>query len=330
MSNLANILVHSAKRHYRFVGAIIGVVTTIAFVVYIIRALRGYDLSVYTTPKAVVSIVLSAVIYSACVPFTAAGWKTLLRGVGVQQSWRLLAAILGITQIAKYVPGNVAQYLGRAGLSLSRGIDAPAFAVTVMLEMLLTVAAALIIGVGAGMFSQIGLVMIRSKIWQLVAIVGVLLIVAIGLLMFCVFAPRLLRRLAPKQAHYFDRRLLPSLLPTAQALLFYCGAVLCIGFAMIVLAHSLLSHAPHEDWLLLACLALAWVIGFVTPGAPAGLGVREGLLLLMLAPVYGTTLAGVLIIALRLTTTLGDIFCFIGGLLLLPRSSPSPPTALTA
>jgi hypothetical protein len=49
--------------------------------------------------------------------------------------------------------------------------------------------------------------------------------------------------------------------------------------------------------------------------------VREGLLLLMLGPVYGAALAGVLIIALRIATVFGDFLCALAGWLLLPRKS---------
>jgi uncharacterized membrane protein YbhN (UPF0104 family) len=68
------------------------------------------------------------------------------------------------------------------------------------------------------------------------------------------------------------------------------------------------------------------VVGFVTPGAPGGLGVREGLMLLMLAPVYSTASAGILVIALRIATTLGDVLILIMGMLLLPRNRSIPST----
>jgi hypothetical protein len=95
----------------------------------------------------------------------------------------------------------------------------------------------------------------------------------------------------------------------------------CMGIGLILLARFLLPGAPHDYWLLIAVFALAWVVGFVTPGAPGGLGVREGLMLLMLAPVFTAASASVLVIALRVATTLGDVLILAAGFLLLPRRS---------
>jgi uncharacterized membrane protein YbhN (UPF0104 family) len=61
------------------------------------------------------------------------------------------------------------------------------------------------------------------------------------------------------------------------------------------------------------------VIGFVTPGAPAGLGVREAVLLLLLAHGMGAANASLLILTLRIATTLGDMLCFVIGLAMMPR-----------
>ncbi len=153
----------------------------------------------------------------------------------------------------------------------------------------------------------------------------------IGLVLFRTLAPRLLRRFAPQHAHLFDSNLLPPRLTVVRAFLLYCATYCVVGIGIIALAHLLLPSQPHDNWLLVASFALAWVVGFATPGAPAGLGVREGLLLLMLGPVYTPALAGILIIALRLATTLGDVINFVVGLILLPRNrqpTPSIPTSL--
>jgi hypothetical protein len=99
-----------------------------------------------------------------------------------------------------------------------------------------------------------------------------------------------------------------------------------MGIGLILLSHFLLPDAPPDYWLLIAVFALAWVVGFVTPGAPGGLGVREGLMLLMLAPVFSAASASVLVIALRIATTLGDVLILITGFLLLPKRHDPPST----
>lgn len=312
------------KRRYHVAGVIAALLISAAFIAYVARALHGRDLSIYASPRALIGIVLAASMYGLGVPLLALAWREMLRGLGVSKSWRELTAILGMTQIAKYVPGNVGQYVGRAAMSFGRGIPTRAFAVTLVLETLLLIAAALSVGVSTGLMSSVGLEVLQSKGWQLAAILMLVAAIAGSLVVFRRMAPRLLKRIAPQHAHLLEGQLLPDRACMALAFGLYCLTNLCIGFGLVLLARWLLPQgSASANWLLLACFALAWVVGFATPGAPAGLGVREGLLLVMLGPVFTPALASILIIALRLATTLGDLAWFLGGYLLLPKYVPS-------
>lgn len=309
------------KRLYRTLGLLAGLIVTTLFVVYVVRALRGHDLSVYATPRAAIGIALVALLWAASLPLLALAWREMLRSLGVCNSLRELIGILGISQFAKYVPGNVAQYVGRVGMSLSRGIPARPLAVTIIMETMLVVAAAALVGVGTGVLSEVGAQVVRHHGSQLLLIAALVALGGIGLFVLRLIAPHLLRRFAPKYAPAPEGNLLPSQWSTVRAFVLYCSMYVWLGFALIMLSRFLLPSANHDNWLLIASFALAWVVGFVTPGAPAGLGVREGLLLLMLAPVYSTAAASILVIALRIATTLGDVLDLTVGWLLLPRTA---------
>lgn len=309
------------KRRYRLLGLIIGLTVTALFVLYVMRALHGRDLAVYATPRAFAGIVVAALLCTAGLPLIGVAWRGMLAGLGVIKPWRELTAILGITQFAKYVPGNIAQYLGRAGMSLSRGIPPKAFAITVTLEMLLAVAAALTMGIGAGALSAVGMDLLQRHGAQLAYVAALLAAAAATLFVFLRFAPALLRRVAPRHADVLNSGLLPSHSAILSAFALYLAVYVLLGLGLVVLAHLLLPpQATYDNWLLIASFSLAWIIGFVTPGAPAGLGVREALLLLMLSPVYTSATASVLVIALRLATTLGDVLGLVGGLFILPKA----------
>jgi uncharacterized membrane protein YbhN (UPF0104 family) len=63
-------------------------------------------------------------------------------------------------------------------------------------------------------------------------------------------------------------------------------------------------------WVCLAAICLPWAIGFVTPGAPGGIGVREATMVLILSQVM-PPLESLLIPALmRMVTIAGDLFAF--------------------
>lgn len=314
------------KHVWRTLGSIAALIVTALFVWYVVRSLRGHDLSVYATPRAALGIVLAAILWSCGAPLLTLAWHGMLAGLGIQKARRELFGIVGITQFAKYVPGNVAQYIGRVGMSLHRGIPARPLAVTLILETLLVVAAAVVMGVGTGALSEVGLQAVRRHGAQLAVIAALVALAIIGLFVFRRIAPALLRRFAPRYAPALDGTLLPPQASLARAFVLYCGMYVAMGIGLILLAHFLLPDAPHDYWLLIAVFALAWVVGFVTPGAPGGLGVREGLMLLMLAPVYTAASASVLVIALRIATTLGDILILIAGFVSLPKRRDFPPT----
>ena len=62
---------------------------------------------------------------------------------------------------------------------------------------------------------------------------------------------------------------------------------------------------------LIVIFSLAWVAGFIIPGAPGGIGVREVVLIFFLSPIIGEPEGIAVAIALRFVTLLGDIFFFI-------------------
>lgn len=56
---------------------------------------------------------------------------------------------------------------------------------------------------------------------------------------------------------------------------------------------------------------IAWVLGFIIPGAPGGIGVRETALTLLLTPVTGRDMIVVLSVLHRLVTVAGDFTSYL-------------------
>ena len=85
---------------------------------------------------------------------------------------------------------------------------------------------------------------------------------------------------------------------------------------------------------LLGAYTFAWLVGFVVPFAPSGLGVREATLIALVAPVVGVAPATALTVGLRLANVAGD-FLAIGAveavrLFLNRRGSSSSPNNIAA
>ncbi len=74
-----------------------------------------------------------------------------------------------------------------------------------------------------------------------------------------------------------------------------------------VLAGTMLGEAPDDIAWMIGAYSFAWLCGYLTPIAPGGLGVREGVLAALLAPQYGAGVAASIALGLRLVHTAGDL-----------------------
>lgn len=319
------------KRIHRTLGLAIGIIATAAFVWYAAQAMRGQDLSGYTSARSLLGIAAAAFFYVSIIPVSALAWRLLLRSMGVERSWRDLIEIMAITQIAKYMPGNVGVHLGRAGMSIVRGIPSRPVVVSMLIETALAVGAALIIGLAGLALSSRGSSALASELRDPLWISGlVLAAVAAAVVVYRCLARPLLQRIAPRHAGLLATGPTPTAPVVVRTLSAYAANYVFIGVGLTAMANIMLPDAAHEPALLCASFALAWVAGFFTPGAPAGLGVREGLMLVILGTSYASADALALTIAFRLATMLGDMILFLAGyaLLLYPRKHP-PIASLT-
>jgi uncharacterized membrane protein YbhN (UPF0104 family) len=79
-----------------------------------------------------------------------------------------------------------------------------------------------------------------------------------------------------------------------------------------------------------AALAAGWVVGFVVPGASAGIGVREGAVVLLLIPAVGAGNAAAIATLYRLITAGGDVLLAGFGVLARRIGAAQTPTATDA
>ena len=155
-------------------------------------------------------------------------------------------------------------------------------------------------------------------VWRLVGGAAVAVLTTIG-------AGWVLKRQPPETL----RRLLgeetvplPSLRILAACFLLSIPPFLYVGAIADMLAGGVAGAEESRFWTLTGIFALAWVAGFLTPGAPGGLGVREAILVAALDPIYGGAPALAVTVCLRLVTTAGDGTGFLAGLVAQRRFFP--------
>lgn len=281
------------RRGVAAVGLLLGVAAAAAFAWHAAKAWPAVDWAAHATPGAGLGLAIAVAAYAAATGPAAWGWQRLLGASGADRPLGMLARILALTQMAKYLPGNVGAPLGRAAMAVAEGIPARPVAQSLVWETVLGAGAAVGLGVAclwlAGDPARL-LASIPPWGWGLAAgAAGALLAVA--------------WRRAGRQVGLSWSVLMA--VPGA-----YAVGYLAIGAGLWAMAVLLLPQAAHTPLGFVAAFTLSWVAGFLAPGAPAGLGVREAALLALLSGFYPAADALLLTLAFRVVTLLGDAAVF--------------------
>lgn len=249
------------------------------------------------------------IVYTTVLLSLAASWTLLVLGrTRKRRRFSRLVGIYGRTGLAKYVPGNIFHLVGRQFLGAAIGVSHLRIAVASGLEVAFSVLSALTIA-GAILLISSGSLDLRAEIWAAGAAVGGVLLVTLLI--------RPLLRLFPSA-----QRLIGEMadLPIFKA----CGLNLLGFFVLAVLAgvsaQTVISSSPGIARIG-AIYLLAWLTGYLVPGASGGIGVREAVTVAQLAPDYGEAPALAFAILMRLQSILGDVLSFVISVGLDRRSS---------
>lgn len=276
----------------------VGGTLAIAGVIFVVLRLRDYsgqiDFNRFGLRKWGI-IGSFALTYGLSNMLLAQAWRNLLDKFGTPVTYLWAVKIYGISQLAKYVPGNIFHLAGRQVIGMAAGLPGWPLAKSSVWELgLLTLAGA--------MFGVLALPLVVSSVSvSNVAITFVVTVTASAILL----------------GRYSDRS-------AARAFVWYvcffsASAAIFAGLIKLV---SSLSLSDASMWLAFGgAYVLAWLAGFITPGAPAGVGVRELVLLFLLKGEVAEADLVFIILLGRMVTVLGDFLFFLSSNIILKRDS---------
>jgi glycosyltransferase 2 family protein len=253
----------------------VAVLTVVAVFIAITLAARWREvISLNWQPRPAVfalACVLLAVSYAlvACLW----GWA-LRRAAGTPV--RAGARIWFLSNLARYVPGNVWSFVGAVELARREGVARPVTLAVMAFTQVLSVGVALLAGLPV-------LLAERAQLGRpaLLGAVAVAVVAAVA----AVFRRQLLGLASRRLPGLDGGDLVPA--PGTVALLAagYAAYWAVTGLAFAALVASVHPLAPGEVPLVVAAYAAAYAVGFLSLLTPAGLGVREGVLVVALSPV---------------------------------------------
>ncbi|WP_197456805.1 hypothetical protein [Cephaloticoccus primus] len=233
--------------------------------------------------------------------FLSKAWQKLLFYFKVPIEIRRAVRIYGLSQLAKYVPGNIFHLAGRQALGTAAGLPSGGLIKSTFWELGL-------IAVAGSLFSPLLVPLLWGATPYLfsLGLWGVVL----------------------SSALFFIRRIFSA--EVSCALLWHCVFFVVSGSVFIALLGTVSSiDFPAPLWpALCGSYVISWLAGFITPGAPAGVGVREFVLLFLLKGLVTESDLLLVIVLGRAVTVVGDVLFFLGALLI--RDSGSRAIVRTA
>jgi hypothetical protein len=223
-------------------------------------------------------------------------------------------ATVMLSQFAKYVPGNVAHIIGRVALARRYGFALSRVVVAMTFEVGWNIVSAIIVA-GVALLIE-GPVLFAALPELPLEFIAVALVAALAI---PVASAWVLDRWRPAPLARLMKGVdvtVPGIASTFACVVLYGLGFVLAGFALDVLARGPLATVDSHLALLTGVFAFAWVAGFITPGAPGGLGVREAILVAGLSPVYGPGTAIALALIVRVCNVAADALGFLSGLAL--------------
>jgi hypothetical protein len=214
----------------------------------------------------------------------AAAWRQVLAYLGSSINSSAAIRIYGTSQIARYLPGNIFHLAGRQGLGIAAGLPSVALLKSAGWELGL-------LGMIAACFVLPILPIYHAPLQNFLVPLTLCFLVILTIIGGAVFL-------------YFGAHLF-------RALAAYCLFLVVAGLAFSGVVAAVSESWQFEWWITTCAFIVAWLAGVLVPGAPAGVGVREAVLLSILGDFLSLPIALSAIGLSRLITAGGDVIFWL-------------------
>jgi uncharacterized membrane protein YbhN (UPF0104 family) len=248
------------------------------------------------------SLVLAFALALLSPVLTLLGWRVLLADLGTRLALPASASVFYVGQLGKYLPGSVWSVVAQAEMGSRLGVPRRRMGVVGLLAIGLAMVTGALVGVPA-----VPLLVARagahlSPGWVVAAVVA-------GTVLLW---PRLLNALIGLGLRLLRREPLEhdlSAAAIALTTLWFVLAWAAAGLSVLVLARAVARDADlgHLALAAICGFALAAAVGMLSVIVPAGVGVRDGVLALLLVTLMPLPAATAVVVISRFLTVLVDV-----------------------
>jgi len=231
------------------------------------------------------------------------GWKMILKELGISLPFLRALKIIFYSELGKYLPGKIWSFAGRMYFCQRIGISADIAFISLVLELaLMTISGVLIFLISFLFSSSLNmavnpLILLPLVILILIAIHPKIMVTIIN------FFLGLVKRKAIELEFKFSQ--------IFSIMVWYLVIWFCFGIAFYLLINSIIFVSASQIPIITGSFAISTTVGLVAIFAPAGLGVREGILSLLLSNFLPLPLSILLSFLSRIWISAGEAI-FIG------------------
>ena len=295
---------------------LIGNILTVLAIVFVLRRLDSEAWRAILVPEKLPAWLLFLALYTLIVLASFIPWQVLVcvfseRPDTLQRNKSDFCFIFCKANIMKYVPGNVFQYVGRNEIADVLALDHVNVAMATLSEVLLMVFTALVISLV--LIGAYTLAYLQGQLLRIL-LLALAVLLLLGLLGWWLFRKK---KEKLREYYLYYKRILTSKRAVRTLLLCtaaYAVIFACIGLLFVLVLRTCTQSRLEGDSLrvVIGAFILSWLAGYITPGAPGGIGVRELIMTLVFSG--GSILQPEAVIAAvaayRIVNTLGDVAAF--------------------
>ncbi len=295
---------------------LIGNILCIVSVIFIVRYIWKLDIdwSVLLQPAVIIAVIVGGVMIGVEVFVNAFAWKSNLEMFTSDKiPLRDTVSVYGRSNIAKYIPGNFMHYVTRNILGSEYHLSQQHMAISTMLELILKIVVVFLLIL---CFAFSGLQTAIENMQQFMEpafiIVGAIAVVAVvvGIILYM------------RKKGFLSQVKIKNVL------------VSCAGYAIVFVVNAaafwIVAYVISPDIAtsnpLLICgyYLIAWCVGYIMPGVPGGIGVREYVMLLLMGGMMGSEDISLIMIITRIVTVVGDVLAYLISMLVKRKGAEAP------
>lgn len=294
------------KDKIKDIAKIVGNIMSVISIIFIINRMCKTDLDFTVIRDNALMLSFLSLLYGLHILLLGFSWKWILEGFfNIKLSFYKVSYVFCKANIMKYIPGNVFQYIGRNQLAFDGNCSHKAVASATIIDVIFNIFGVMVMSFILFRKDITNLVKYIVEYINIKVVVLVLLFLLIGIVLFFICIKK-------RKTVFCSISISGNMIvATLKSIGYYCFWAVFTStlYVLIVICIEKREVKLTDIATLCGAYLLSWLSGFILPGAPGGIGIREMALTILVSPMGDSAPFIKAIIIYRIVNIIGD---FIG------------------